>query len=191
MATEIARKQFTVDEYHRMADAGILTEDDRVELIRGEIIQLSPIGGRHAACVTELNWLLTRQLGEEVRVSVQNPIRIDEYGEPEPDLAVIRARNYAGDLPKPEDVLLLIEVADMSVSYDRDLKIPMYARAGIPESWLMDLADGAIERHSEPSEGGYRLVVRARRGQTLESTVLPSLTLKVDTLLGRTEDTSR
>jgi Uma2 family endonuclease len=177
------RRRFTVDEYHRMAEAGILHEDDRVELIGGEIVEMSPIGGRHAACVREINRLLGRQVDDELRVDVQSPVRLGERGEPQPDLAVIRARDYGDSLPTPEDVLLLIEVADTSLASDRDVKLPLYARAGIAEVWLVDLNGGAIERHTEPSENGYRLVRRAMPGETLESAALPGLAAPVDVVL--------
>jgi Uma2 family endonuclease len=178
------RRRFTVEEYHRMAEAGILREDDRVELIGGEIVEMSPIGGRHAACVREINHLLGRQLGDELRVDVQSPVRLSEDEEPQPDLAVIRTRAYAGSLPIPEDVLLLIEVADTSLAYDRNVKLPLYARFRIPEVWLVDLNGGIIERHTEPSEAGYRLLRRAGRGESLESAVLPVLVIPVDAALG-------
>jgi Uma2 family endonuclease len=181
---EITRRRFTVHEYHRMAETGILHEDDRVELIEGEVVEMTPIGGRHFACVNELNWLLGRRLGDEVRLSVQNPVRLGERLEPQPDLAVIRARDYAGSLPGPEDVLLLIEVSDTSLSYDRNVKLPLYARSGIPEVFIVDLVNEAIERHTEPSEDGYRLVRRARRGETLRSEAVPALVLPVAAVLG-------
>ncbi len=178
------RRRFTVDEYHRMAEAGILREDDRVELIGGEIVEMSPIGGRHAACVREINHLLSRQLGDELRVDVQSPVKLNEQEEPQPDLAVIRTRDYAGSLPTPEDVLLLAEVADTSLAYDRSVKLPLYARFGIPEVWLVDLNGGIIERHTEPSEDGYHLVRRAGRRESLESAVLPALAIPVDAAFG-------
>jgi Uma2 family endonuclease len=178
------RRRFTVDEYHRMAESGILHEDDRVELIGGEIVEMSPIGGRHAACVREINHLLGRQVSDELRVDVQSPVKLSEQEEPQPDLAVIRARGYGSSLPTPEDVLLLIEIADTSLAYDREVKLPLYARSGIAEVWLVDLNGGIFERHTEPSEEGYRLVRRAGRGESLESAVLPALTLPVDVVLG-------
>ncbi len=178
------RRRFTVHDYHRMAEAGILHEDDRVELIGGEILEMSPIGGRHAACVREINHLLSRQLGDELRVDVQSPVGLDEQEEPQPDLAVIRARNYGRSLPTLEDVLLLIEVADTSLAYDRDVKLPLYARSGIAEVWLVDLNGGTIERHTQPSEHGYHLVRRAGRGETLESAVLPAFIVPVHIALG-------
>jgi Uma2 family endonuclease len=146
----ISRRRFTVHDYHRMAEAGILHEDDRVELIEGEVVEMTPIGGRHASCVAELTWLLSRQIGDELRLCVQNPVRLGEHGEPQPDLAVIRARDYKGSLPGPEDVMLLIEVADTSLSYDREVKLPLYARAGIAEAWLVDLSEEVVD--GEPGE---------------------------------------
>lgn len=163
-----------------MAEAWILHEDDRVELLEGEIVEMSPVGGRHARCVTELTRELISLVGEDVRVSPQNPVRLDEHQEPQPDVAVLRAgeRYQAGELPEPEDVLLLIEVTDTSLASDRDVKLPLCARAGIAEVWLVDLNVDLIERHTEPSENGYRLLRRAGRGETLESVVLPTLTLR-------------
>ena len=184
MAAQVAPWRFTVDEYHRIAESGVFGEDDRVELIEGEIIRMSPIGSRHVSRVTEATWLLGRRLGDDVRVSVQSPIRLNEYGEPQPDLAVISARNYNDQLPGPEDVLLVIEVADTSVAYDRGVKFPLYARAGIPEVWIVDLVGEVIERYSGASEDGYRRVEQARRGEKIESEALPELTLRVDPVLG-------
>ena len=180
----ISRRRFTVDEYHRMAEAGILHEDDRVELIEGELADMTPIGARHANCVRELNRLLSEQVSNDLRVDIQNPVRLDERNEPQPDVAVLQARDYRDSLPVPQDVLLLIEVADTSLAYDREVKLPIYARSGIAEVWLVDLDAGIIERHTEPAEDVYRLVRRAGRGETLASEALPTLTLPVDAVLG-------
>lgn len=183
---EVARRRrFTVHEYHRMAEAGILHEDDRVELIEGEIVEMSPIGGRHAKCVIELMRLLVPVVGEEARVSPQNPVRLGDYGEPQPDIAVLRIseRYRAGELSESEDVLLLVEVSDTSLRYDREIKLPLYARAVVREVWIVDLANEAIERHTEPTGDGYRLTERARRGETLRSKALPELVVPVDALL--------
>lgn len=186
MAAEAARWRFTVDDYHRMVEAGILTEDDRVELLDGEIIKMSPIGVPHASCVRRLEALLHRQLGDMAIVSVQNPVQLGEYGEPEPDLAVLRPRAdfYAERHPQPQDILLLIEVADSSLAKDRGAKLPLYAREGIAEVWLVDLEGEALERHTNPAEGAYRLVLRARRGETVASTALPELAFPVAAVLG-------
>ena len=178
------RRRFTVGEYHRMAEVGILHEDDRVELIGGEIVEMSPIGGLQATCVREINHLLGRQLGDELRVDVQSPVRLNEQEEPQPDVTVIGARDYGRSLPTPEDVLLLIEVADTSLAYDREVKLPLYARSGIAEVWLVDLNGEIIERHTELSESGYRLVRRAGREDTLESVALPALAIPVGAALG-------
>lgn len=184
MAARVAPWRFTVDEYHRIAESGVFGEDDRVELIEGEISRMSPLGSRHVSQVTEATWLLGRRLGDDVRVSVQSPIRLHEYGEPQPDLAVIRARNYDDQLPGPDVVLIVIEVADTSVSYDRGVKFPLYARSSIPEAWLVDLVGHAVERHSDPTVDGYATVVRFRSGETIASLVLPDLVLDVDAVLG-------
>ncbi len=130
----VTRRRFTVHEYHRMAEAGILHEDDRVELIEGELIEMAAIGTRHFTCVNGLARFLVQNVGDEAIVSVQNPVRLDEYGEPQPDLAVIRPRDYRGSLPTPEDVMLLIEVSDTTLANDRDVKLPMYARKEIREA---------------------------------------------------------
>ena len=134
MSAQIERRYFTVSEYDRMIEAGILTKDDRVELIEGEIIKMAPINSRHAACVNRLNRLLNRKAGKVAIVSVQNPIHLGEYSEPEPDLALLRPRDdfYAQSHPKPKDMLLAVEVADSSAAKDRNLKVPLFARAGIP-----------------------------------------------------------
>ncbi len=180
----VTRRRFTVHEYHRMAQAGILHEDDRVELIEGELIEMAAIGTRHFTCVNGLNRLLVRSVGDEAIVSAQNPVRLDEYGEPQPDLAVIRPRDYRGSLPMPEDVLLLIEVSDTTHAYDREVKLPIYARKGTREAWVVDLNAGAVERHAEPSPDGYRLTARAGRGEALTSVALPKVIFTVDVVLG-------
>ena len=181
---QVKRWRFTVDDYHRMGEVGILHEDDRVELIEGELVDMTPIGGRHAACVRELNRLLGKRVGDEMRVDVQNPIRLGEHSEPQPDLAVIRARTYGERLPGPEDVLLLIEVSDTTLAYDRNVKLPLYARAGIGEVWILNLPAGTVERHTDPSGNGYASPKLAQRGETLESVALPDLALSVDDVLG-------
>ncbi len=183
-AQEVTRRRFTVHEYHRMAEAGILHEDDRVELIEGEVSEMSPIGARHASVVRNLNRLLGRQVSGEFLVDVQNPVRLDEGNEPEPDLAVIRMRDYRGSLPGPEDVLLLIEVSDTTLSYDRNVKLPLYARSGIPEVWVVDLTDEIVERHTGPSGEIYRHLERVRRGETLASAGLPDLSFDAATVFG-------
>lgn len=184
MAIEIERWRFTVDDYERMGRAGILGEDDRVELIAGEIVKMSPIGGVHVGSVNALNGILVRHVGETAIVSVQNPIRLSNDAEPQPDLVALRRRAYGGELPTAADVLLLIEVADTTYTYDRNVKLPLYARAGIPEVWTVNVANQRLERYSDPDEGEYRLVRHAGRGESLASTVLPDLVFEADAILG-------
>jgi Uma2 family endonuclease len=181
---EVTRRRFTVHEYHRMGEVGILHEDDRVELIEGEIVEMASIGTRHFTCVNGLTRLLVRGVGDAAIVSVQNPVRLDERTEPQPDLGVLRVRDYRESLPMPEDVLFLIEVSDTTLSYDRGVKLPLYARAGIPEVWIVDLASELIERHTVPSANGYRSFLRAQRGETIEPAALPELAIRVDAVLG-------
>ncbi len=180
---EITRRRFTVHDYHHMAEAGILHEDDSVELIEGEIVEMAAIGTRHFVCVNTLNRLLVRAVGDEAIVSVQNPVQLNEHSEPQPDLAVIRARDYKESLPTPEDVLLLIEVSDTTLAYDHNTKLPLYAQASIPEVWIVDIGGGFLERHVEPSGNIYRRVEKARRGETLSSVALTEVVLSVDDLL--------
>jgi Uma2 family endonuclease len=181
---EVIRRRFTVHEYHRMGEAGILHEDDRVELTEGEIVEMAAIGTRHFSCVNGLNRLLVRDGGDTAIFSVQNPVRLDEHTEPQPDLAVLRTRDYRRSLPGPEDVLLLIEVSDTTLPYDRRVKLPLYARAGIREVWIVDLAGEVLELYTDPSGDGYRSSKQARRGETVESTALTELALRVDAVLG-------
>ncbi len=140
------RYRFTVEDYHKMAEVDILGEDDRVELIDGEIIEMAPIGRLHAVCVVRLTDLFGETLRRRAIVWAQNPIGLGERSEPQPDLALLRWRPnfYADADPRPEDVLLIIEVADTSLAYDRDIKVPLYARAGIPEVWLVDLNEARL-----------------------------------------------
>ena len=139
---QLTRWRFTVHDYHRMGEAGILHEDDRVELIEGELVEMAAIGTRHFSCVNGLTRMLVRGVGDEAIVSVQNPVRLDEHSEPQPDLTVLRMRDYRESLPVPEDVLLLIEVSDPTLAYDRGVKLPLYARSGIREVWIVDLGRG-------------------------------------------------
>jgi Uma2 family endonuclease len=181
---QLPRWRFTVHDYHRMGEAGILHEDDRVELIEGELVELAAIGTGHFSCVNGLTRLLIMNVGDEAIVSVQNPVRLNEHTEPQPDLTVIRPRDYRESLPMPEDVLLLIEVSDTTLAYDRGVKLPFYARAGVREVWIVDLPGETVTRFTGPSAGEYRRADQMRRGQTLESTALPGLTPSVDEVLG-------
>jgi Uma2 family endonuclease len=181
---EVTRRRFTVHDYHRMGEAGILHEDDRVELIEGEIVEMAAIGTRHFTCVNGLNRMLVRGVGDDAIVSVQNPARLDEHSEPQPDLTVLRVRDYRESLPMPEDVLLLIEVSDTTLAYDRNVKLPLYARAGIREVWIVNLPGETIERHTGPSGDGYRHAERVRRREVPAPLAFPKLSLRLDDVLG-------
>lgn len=183
--TTVTRRRFTVADFHRMAEAGIFTEDDRVELIDGEVLEMTPIGPRHAATVKRLVELLTTSLSGSAIVSVQDPIQLADDTEPQPDLAVLRRRAdyYAEAHPTTADVLLVIEVADTSLGYDRSEKLPRYARAGILEVWLVDLSGNRIEQHTNPHGDQYGSKQTFGRGQTVIAQTV-SLALPVDDILG-------
>ena len=183
---QISRRLFTVNEFKRMLEAGILTEDERVELIEGEVCKMSPVGSQHAACVKRLNAILSRLLGTTVIISVQDPIRLTDYTEPLPDLAVLRpqADFYAHEHPGPEAVLLLIEVAETSFAYDRNEKLPRYAEAGIPEVWLVDLAGETIIQSANPQGRRYTTTTQVKQGQMIQSTRLPQLQIEAAEILG-------
>ncbi len=186
MAAQVMKRLFTVTEYYQMAKAGIFSEDDRVELIEGEVVEMAPIGSRHAACVDRLNRLFSEWAGGHVIVRVQSPIRLGQYSEPQPDLALLQPRDdfYARAHPEPEDVLLVVEVAETSAAYDREMKVPLYARAGILEVWLVDLAEACIQVYRKPSPEGYKEVQRMEHGQRLSPQALPDRELAVDAVLG-------
>lgn len=182
------RRPFTVGEYYRMAEADILTEEDRVELIAGQIVAMSPIGSRQAACVKRLNLLMGKMVGDSMLIGVQDPIALDAYSEPEPDLVLLRSRAdfYAEAHPSAADVLLAVEVADTSIDYDREVKLPLYAHAGLPEVWLIDLQESRIEVFARPQGGAYqqRVEITADATATVTSPTIPQLTLAAADLLG-------
>lgn len=186
MGMPLTRRSFTVDEYHRMAEAGILGEDDRVELIDGQVVAMTPIGPGHGSCVNRLTALFAPLAGGRATLSVQNPLVLAKHQEPQPDCAVLRYRadGYRNRHPRAPDVLLVIEVAETSVESDRQTKIPLYARAGIPEAWLVSLPADAIESYRTPGAEGYADIRTAKRGETLTPLRLPSITLRVDDILG-------
>lgn len=169
MAVNLERKTWTIGEYEQMIEKGILDEDERVELIRGEIVKMAAIGPRHATCVRRLEELFHELLGRTVVVSGQNPIRLPDNSEPQPELALLKRRNdeYRQQHPQAADVLLLVEVADTTVTSDRDAKVPLYAEAGIAAVWLVDLNANVIEVYSEPVGGRYERVSTVGRDETL------------------------
>lgn len=178
------RLPFTVHDYHQMAKAGILRPDSRVELIEGEILTMSPVGWLHISSVNKLNMYFAPRVEGRAIVSVQNPVRLSEYSEPEPDIALLRPETAAKQgPPEPADVLLLIEVADSTPAYDRNKKTRLYARHGIPELWIWDLKDNSLEIHSHLREGEYRIVRRVRRDETITPENLPDLTVNSNDIL--------
>ncbi|WP_447974968.1 Uma2 family endonuclease [Nitrospira sp. Kam-Ns4a] len=186
MAGQVLKRLFTVAEYHKMTEAGILGEDDRVELLEGEIVAMAPIGSRHAGVVNRLNRLFSQVVGDRAVVSVQNPIRLGEHSEPQPDLTLLRPRPdfYAQSYPSPEDVLLVVEVAETSADSDREVKLPLYARSGVPEVWLVDLAADTIEVSCCPAPQGYQECRIVRRSHRLAPQAFPDLVLSVEAVLG-------
>ena len=175
----VARRLFTREEYHLMAEVGILKPTDRVELIRGEIIRMSPPGRRHVAFVDNLNQLLVLRLAGRAIVSVRNPVVLSDDTEPQPDLAIRRRRavSYKDREAFADDVLLLIEVADSSLSYDRSTKLRLYAEAGIREYWVVDCTAESIEVHRAPEPGGYREVTRVTGAGSVTLQAFPDVTL--------------
>ena len=179
------RRRFTAAEYCAMADAGILTEDDRVELLDGELVQIPPIGDYHASRVNWLNYSLTPALGQRAIVQVQNPVRLNDDTEPHPDIALLRFRDdfYRFGKPTPADVLLLIEVSDTSLAYDRGAKLAAYARAGIPEVWIVNLPDRRVEAYTEPAGSEYAVVRHYTPGARIAPPAFPDIALAVDRII--------
>ncbi len=176
-------RRFSADEFHRMIAAGIFGEDDRLELFEGEIIKMTPIGPRHAGCVTRLTTVLGKVIGDRALLSVQNPLLLYDQTELYPDIVLLkpRADGYSRFLPRPEDVLLLIEVADATLKIDRSVKVPQYSRAGIAEVWLFDLDGKQVYVHTDPSPSGYRAVRQIGAGE-LQARQLP-VRIKVDAVI--------
>ena len=186
MSALAARHLFTTTEYHKLLETGFFTEDDRVELIDGEIITMSPIGPKHAASVKRLIAFLNRKISAAMLIGAQDPITLNEFSAPQPDISILNFRDdyYASGHPEPEDTLIAIEVADSSVEYDRQVKIPKYAEAGIPEAWLIDLINDRIEIYALPAEGIYQEIRIVLRHQKIISRTLPQLELKAEDILG-------
>jgi Uma2 family endonuclease len=187
MTLGLKHRLFNVDEYYRMAEAGIFDEDDRVELIEGEIIEMVPIGSRHAGVVKRLIALLSGLISEDKAIlSAQDPVRLNDLSEPEPDVALLRARRdfYTESHPAPRDVLLIIEVADSSAESDREIKVPLYARAAVTEVWVVDVNADVIDVYRSPSSGSYVFHVGASRGDAVSPEALPEVKLKVSDILG-------
>lgn len=179
------RYRLTVAEYHRLGEMAIFDEDFRVELIEGDLIAMPPIGERHAGKTRQLNRLFSARVGAAALVDVQNPVALDQHSEPQPDLALLKPRSdfYESGHPQPEDVLLLLEISDSTLRYDRDIKVPLYAKAGIPEVWLLDLPGQRLEVYRRPSGEGYREILYPAFDETIAPVLLPDLVLPVNSLI--------
>ncbi|MFN8526203.1 MAG: Uma2 family endonuclease [Chloroflexota bacterium] len=184
-----APRRFSVDEYYRMAEVGILGDDDRVELIEGEIVEMAPVGPAHAGDVDGLTELFVTRLRGRAIVRVQGPIRLDQHSEPQPDLAILRRpaeqpSGFRASHPSPSDVLLLIEVSDTSLVFDLGTKASLYARSGVVELWVVNLKEESLVVHRKPTDHGYSDVTVLRSGDRVAPIALPDLTIDVAELLG-------
>jgi Uma2 family endonuclease len=185
----VVRKRFTTAEFHQLATAGILGEDERFELLEGEIVAMSPVGPNHSFSVTGITELFYALRDSRIIIRVQDPIQLDEFSAPQPDISIVSRRGdrYRDGHPEPEDVLLLIEVAESSLAIDRNVKLPLYARASIAEVWLVALLPQVVEVYRAPSEHGYGEKRTLRRGDTVSPLNLPDALLTVESILGEWE----
>lgn len=184
LPAEVKRHRFTVEEYHEMGRLGLLSEDARVELIDGELVEMTPIGNRHLTCVVALTHLMMRAVGSVYFVSVQNPVTLSDGTEPQPDLSLLKTKpDPDGKLPGPDDVALVVEVSETTLTYDRNIKLPRYAQAGVPEVWIVDFTGRKVEVHSEPSPEGYRVARTFVRGERVSSPSVRELSPPVDEIL--------
>ena len=185
MVTQLLKRQFTTQDYHQMVVAGILSEDERVELIQGEIVKMSPIGIRHASCVNRLLKLFSQSLGDRATVIVQNPVVLSNLSEPQPDLALLQPRDdfYAAGHPQPQDILLLVEVADTTIESDRAIKIPLYASSRISEVWLVDVNQQVVEIFREPTDNSYQNIQKFQQGEIFVQ-AFPNVSFTIKQVLG-------
>lgn len=182
---ELPRHRWTVDEYHRMGEVGLLDPDVRVELIEGEIVEMAPIGDAHAAISNRLTRLLVVTVAERGIVAVGNPVRLNQNSEPHPDFTVLRPRaDYETRGPRPEDVLLAVEVSDTTLRRDRRVKLALYARAGIPEFWIVNLETREVEIYRSPAGDTYASVERKSPGNVATIDALPGVTIAIGQILG-------
>lgn len=178
------RLRFTVDHYYKMIELGMIDNYEKSEIIDGEMVQKMTIGDRHAITVNWLTRFLVKTVPDSILVSVQNPLRLGEFDEPEPDFVLADLTKYDGKRhPRPEETLIVIEVADTSLRYDRNDKLPLYAAAGIPEVWIVNLPNNLIEVHQDPAIGIFQTTKIFRLGETVISNVMPDLVLRVDDIL--------
>ena len=186
MQTEITKKLFTVDEYYRMADAGILGPEERTELIEGEIIQMSGINQRHFSCVNRMTDVFTSAFKGRAIVSVQGTLRLNNYNEPMPDLVLLepRADYYASERHTPADTFLVVEVSDTTLRFDRRIKVPLFAAAGIREVWIADLQENLLLVFRDPADKDYKFKLSLSRDQSVSLLAFPDVTFQVAELIG-------
>jgi len=176
--------RFSVDEYYQMIELGLITDYEKAEIIDGELIKKMTIGDRHAAAVNFLTRFLIKNVPDNVMVSIQNPLRMSDYNEPEPDIVLADLTKYDGKRhPRPAEVILVVEVSDASLKYDRNVKLPLYAAAEIPEVWIINLQNNIVEVHQKPSIDIYQLTTVFKTGEQIVSDVLPDLKIEVDEIL--------
>jgi Uma2 family endonuclease len=175
------RRKISADQFEQMGRTGILGPEARVELLAGELIEMAPIGSRHAAAVAFLTRRFTRAVGDATLVWAQNPLRLADDSEPQPDLMLLRPKAdcYRSAHPRPQDVLLLIEVADATLRFDRETKLPLYARHGIAEVWILDLDAERLEIYREPAAGGYRRKLERQGAESIAPVALSTVMLEV------------
>lgn len=176
----IPRRLLNVEEYYRLGKAGVLGEEDRVELIEGEMLEMAPIGGPHAYLVNRFNQLFAAQLGNRGVLSIQNPILLPPRNVPQPDVVILGPHSMTSrELPRASDVLLVIEVSHTTVEYDRDVKIPIYATHGIVEVWLCEVASQRLSIHLEPDASGYQRLLKPSNDATISPSRLPGVKIRL------------
>jgi Uma2 family endonuclease len=177
--------RFKVDDYYKMIELGMLEDYEKAEIIEGELIRKMTIGDRHAAIVNFLTRFFVKNVSDDILVSVQNPVRLSDYNEPEPDVTLADLRKYDGKRhPQPSEIILIVEVSDSTLKYDRNVKLALYAEAEIPEVWIVNLPNDIIEVHQKLSVGIYQLAKIFKRGEILSSEVLPDLSIAAAEILG-------
>lgn len=181
------RLRFSVDDYYKMIEMGMIDDYERSEIIDGQMVPKMTIGDKHAMAVDRLARILIRSLPEQVLVRIQNPLRISDFDEPEPDVVLADLTKYDGSRhPRPEETILVMEVSDVSLKHDRDVKLPLYSDAGIAEVWIVNLRDNVIEIHQDPNLGIYQQVKIFKSGQKVTSTALPKLSFEVNAIISQT-----
>lgn len=181
----LPRKKFALEEYHQIIASGVLREDYLIEFINGEIFEMSPVGFKHASCVKKINHLFAEKLGSKVIIGVQDPIKLNDNSEPQPDLVLLKPRDdfYAIQHPTPEDIFLLIEVADSSIEYDRTFKIPIYAENKVKEVWLVDLNQNLLEVYQNPQKNYYQNITKLSSEDSLTLSQPEVITIELDRIL--------